>query len=61
MPSRRRLFPTSHTIHFREPPRRFGSSPIGMPNVVAMTRSSRLALMAWPTISSDYRRGQANL
>ena len=37
----------------REPPRRFGSSPIGPQTLVASTMSSRRPLSAFPTISSD--------
>jgi hypothetical protein len=40
-------------IQQREPPRRLGSSPIGMENFVARTTSSRRPLSALPTISSD--------
>ena len=40
-------------IQRRDPPRRFGSSPIGMKNLVASTTSSRRPFSALPTISSD--------
>src|SRR3954447_25029630 len=40
-------------IQRREPPRRLGSSPMGMKNFVARTTSSRRSLRALPTISSD--------
>src|SRR4051812_6519288 len=53
VPSRRSEFSTSRTIHRREPPREFGSSLIGMKNLVARTTSSRRPWSASPTISSD--------
>src|SRR3954470_4300227 len=40
-------------IQRREPPRRLGSSPMGMKNLVARTMSSRRPLRALPRISSD--------
>src|SRR3954466_6254775 len=51
--SRRSEFSTSRMIHRREPPREFGSSPIGMKNFVARTTASRRPWSASPTISSD--------
>src|SRR3954467_13158674 len=53
VPSRRSESSTARTIQRREPPRRFGSSPIGMKNFVASTTSSRRFFSALPTISSD--------
>ena len=53
VPSRRRLFSTSRMIQRRDPPRMFGSLPIGEKNFVASTTSSRRPSIALPTISSD--------
>src|SRR5215208_6416725 len=57
VPSRRRLFSTSRTIHRRELPNSFGSSPILPCTLVARTTSSRRPpASALPTISSDSPR-----
>jgi hypothetical protein len=40
-------------IHLRDVPCRFGSCPIGRPNFVASTTSSRRPLSALPTTISD--------
>src|SRR5919106_2408289 len=56
VPRRRRLSSISLTIHRREFPRMFGSSPMRPWTFVASTTSSRRPFSARPTISPDRRR-----
>src|SRR5664279_6504238 len=51
--SRRNESSTSRMIHRRDPPRVFGSSLIGMKNLVARNTSARRPASASPRISSD--------
>ena len=49
MPRRRSDASTARMMYRRDPPDRFGPSPIGMKNFVASTTSSRRPVSALPT------------